>query len=99
MEKATSGNIYLEDKNVTSLNRKGLCEYRRNDVGFVFQFYNLMPNLSSLENAMPPNKFNKVVFPAPELPKIITNSPSFNSKEILLTALTIIMSQLFMLIL
>ena len=50
MEKATSGNIYLEDKNVTSLNRKGLCEYRRNDVGFVFQFYNLMPNLSSLEN-------------------------------------------------
>ena len=42
MEKATSGNIYLEDKNVTSLNRKGLCEYRRNDVGFVFQFYNLI---------------------------------------------------------
>ena len=48
MEKATSGNIYLEDKNVTSLNRKGLCEYRRNDVGFVFQFYNLMPNLSKI---------------------------------------------------
>ena len=37
-------------KNVTALNRRGLTEYRRYDVGFVFQFYNLMPNLTALEN-------------------------------------------------
>lgn len=50
MESATSGQIFLEEKNITSLNKKGLTDYRRNDVGFVFQFYNLMPNLTALEN-------------------------------------------------
>lgn len=50
MENASEGQIILEDKEITSLNKKGLCEYRRSDVGFVFQFYNLMPNLTALEN-------------------------------------------------
>ena len=50
MDSATSGEIILDGKNVTSLNKRGLTEYRRNDVGFVFQFYNLMPNLTALEN-------------------------------------------------
>lgn len=50
MDGATSGKIVLDGKAVTSLNKKGLCEYRRSDVGFVFQFYNLMPNLTALEN-------------------------------------------------
>ncbi len=50
MDNATSGQIILDGKNVTSLNKRGLTEYRRNDVGFVFQFYNLMPNLTALEN-------------------------------------------------
>ena len=50
MDKATSGEIVLDGKNVTSLDRRGLTEYRRSDVGFVFQFYNLMPNLTALEN-------------------------------------------------
>ncbi|MCM1437662.1 MAG: ABC transporter ATP-binding protein [Roseburia sp.] len=50
MDTATSGEIVLDGKNVTNLNRKGLTEYRRGDVGFVFQFYNLMPNLTALEN-------------------------------------------------
>ena len=40
----------MDGKNVTSLDRRGLTEYRRSDVGFVFQFYNLMPNLTALEN-------------------------------------------------
>ena len=40
----------LGDREITNLNRKGLTDYRRNDVGFVFQFYNLMPNLTALEN-------------------------------------------------
>ncbi len=50
MDCATSGEITLDGKSITSLDRKGLTQYRRADVGFVFQFYNLMPNLTALEN-------------------------------------------------
>ena len=50
MDNATSGIIELDGKNVASLNKKELTLYRRNDVGFIFQFYNLMPNLTALEN-------------------------------------------------
>ena len=50
MDCATSGEITLDGKSVTSLDKRGLTEYRRGDVGFVFQFYNLMPNLTALEN-------------------------------------------------
>ena len=50
MDSATSGQIILDGKDVTALNKKGLATYRRNEVGFVFQFYNLMPNLTALEN-------------------------------------------------
>lgn len=50
MDNATGGEIILDGKNITSLNKRGLTEYRRSEVGFVFQFYNLMPNLTALEN-------------------------------------------------
>ena len=50
MDKATSGKITVGGKEVTGLNGRQLTEYRRLDVGFVFQFYNLMPNLTALEN-------------------------------------------------
>ncbi len=50
MDSATSGKIALDGRDVTALGRRGLTDYRRNDVGFVFQFYNLMPNLTALEN-------------------------------------------------
>lgn len=50
MDDASDGKIYLDGKEVTALNKRGLTDYRRNDVGFVFQFYNLMPNLTALEN-------------------------------------------------
>ena len=50
MDTATSGKISLDGQNITSLNKKGLTLYRRNDIGFIFQFYNLMPNLTALEN-------------------------------------------------
>lgn len=50
MDTVTSGEITLDGKQITSLNKRGLTEFRRNDVGFVFQFYNLMPNLTALEN-------------------------------------------------
>lgn len=50
MDSASGGKIVLGEKEITSLNKRGLTEYRRNDVGFIFQFYNLMPNLTALEN-------------------------------------------------
>ena len=50
MDKATSGTIMVGDKNITGMRSPELTEYRRLDVGFVFQFYNLMPNLTALEN-------------------------------------------------
>ncbi|MDD3411876.1 MAG: ABC transporter ATP-binding protein, partial [Eubacteriales bacterium] len=50
MDRATSGRIQVGDKEVTALSDHALTEYRRLDVGFVFQFYNLMPNLTALEN-------------------------------------------------
>lgn len=50
MDRATAGEIILDNKDVTALDKRRLTEFRRNDVGFVFQFYNLMPNLTALEN-------------------------------------------------
>ena len=50
MDTATSGEIRVGDKIVTAMRGKELTEYRRLDVGFVFQFYNLMPSLTALEN-------------------------------------------------
>lgn len=50
MDQATSGTITVGGKVVTALTPRQLTEYRRLDVGFVFQFYNLMPNLTALEN-------------------------------------------------
>ncbi len=50
MDKATSGKIMVGEREVTSLNDKKLTVYRRHDVGFVFQFYNLIPNLTAFEN-------------------------------------------------
>ena len=50
MDRVTSGRIYVGDKEITALSDNQLTEYRRLDVGFVFQFYNLMQNLTALEN-------------------------------------------------
>lgn len=50
MDSCDSGTIRLDDCIVSSLNERQLTDYRRYDVGFVFQFYNLMQNLTALEN-------------------------------------------------
>ena len=50
MDNATSGKVVVGDKDITSLSSKDLITYRRNDIGFVFQFYNLVQNLTALEN-------------------------------------------------
>ena len=50
MDTATSGTLYVDGKDITAYNSKQLTGYRRDDIGFVFQFYNLVPNLTALEN-------------------------------------------------
>jgi putative ABC transport system ATP-binding protein len=50
MDRATEGSIIVEDVNIEQYNDKELTNYRRNKVGFVFQFYNLINNLTALEN-------------------------------------------------
>lgn len=50
MDRATSGTITVDGKNITALSDHDLITYRRNDIGFVFQFYNLIPNLTAIEN-------------------------------------------------
>lgn len=50
MDTATSGTVFVDDKEVTRLKGKELIKYRREDIGFVFQFYNLVQNLTALEN-------------------------------------------------
>lgn len=50
MDSPTGGRIVVAGKNVDSMKKKELVDYRRNDIGFVFQFYNLVANLTALEN-------------------------------------------------
>ena len=50
MDKVSDGTIRVGDKVITSFNDEELTLYRRNDIGFVFQFYNLIPNLTAYEN-------------------------------------------------
>ena len=50
MDRASSGRMWVNNKEITKLNDKELIEYRRNDIGFVFQFYNLVQNLTAKEN-------------------------------------------------
>lgn len=50
MDTLTEGHVYLDGQDIATYNKKQLTTYRRYDVGFVFQFYNLVQNLTALEN-------------------------------------------------
>ena len=50
MDTATSGDVLVDGCNIAEYNSRQLTAYRRDDIGFVFQFYNLIPNLTALEN-------------------------------------------------
>lgn len=50
MDSLTDGTVTVDGREISSLDAKALTDYRRHDVGFVFQFYNLIPNLTALEN-------------------------------------------------
>ena len=59
MDTLTSGTVTLDGCKISAMNRKQLTEYRRQDVGFVFQFYNLVGNLTALENVELANQISK----------------------------------------
>ena len=59
MDTATSGQLLVDGRDITACNRRQLVEYRRYDIGFVFQFYNLVPNLTALENIELANQMKK----------------------------------------
>ncbi len=50
MDKVTSGSVVIDGRDISDYNDRQLCDYRRNDIGFVFQFYNLVQNLTAREN-------------------------------------------------
>ena len=59
MDTLTTGRVTLDGKEISAMNRKQLTNYRRHDVGFVFQFYNLIGNLTALENVELANQICK----------------------------------------
>ena len=59
MDTLSTGKVFLDGREISALNRKQLTEYRRHDVGFVFQFYNLIGNLTALENVELANQICK----------------------------------------
>lgn len=60
LDKPTSGTIEVENEDVTKMNDSKLIKYRRDKIGFIFQSYNLIPNLTALENVMLPMEFAKI---------------------------------------
>lgn len=71
MDSATSGSVNIFGKEIVGIDEKELTEYRRQDIGFVFQFYNLIPNLSVLENVELANQIVKKSKDALEILKLV----------------------------
>lgn len=69
MDSATGGSINVFGKEIVGLNDKELTKYRREDIGFVFQFYNLIPNLTVLENVELAGQIVKQSKPAEDILK------------------------------
>ena len=67
MDTLSTGKVYLDGQEISALNRKQLTNYRRHDVGFVFQFYNLIGNLTALENVELANQICKNPLDAAEV--------------------------------
>ena len=59
MDSLSEGKVYLDGVEISAMNKKELTQYRRHDVGFVFQFYNLVGNLTALENVELANQICK----------------------------------------
>ena len=64
MDTLTSGKVFLGGEEISAYSKRQLTRYRREDVGFVFQFYNLIPNLTALENVEMATELAKTPFSA-----------------------------------
>lgn len=67
MDTATSGSVFVDGEDIAGWNQKQLTRYRRNDIGFVFQFYNLVPNLTAIENVELALQISKDPLPAEQV--------------------------------
>ena len=75
MDTLTRGKVLLDGKDISAMNRKELTLYRRMDVGFVFQFYNLIGNLTALDNVELANQICKNPLPASQVLKDVGLEP------------------------
>lgn len=71
MDGLTEGKAYLDGQEISAYNKKQLTEYRRHDIGFVFQFYNLVQNLTALENVELASQICKDSMDAAEVLKMV----------------------------
>jgi putative ABC transport system ATP-binding protein len=60
LDRPTAGHLWVREQDVTALDENGLAEYRRREVGFVFQFFHLIPTMTALENIEFPMIFARV---------------------------------------
>ncbi|MEQ8520403.1 MAG: ABC transporter ATP-binding protein [Cytophagales bacterium] len=59
LDEPDGGSVYLNDRDVNAMKRKDLATFRNNEIGFIFQFHNLLPEFSALENVMIPGMLGK----------------------------------------
>lgn len=71
MDTNDEGNVLIDGKDISTFNERELTNYRRNDVGFVFQFYNLVPNLTAKENVELASEIVKDALDATEVLKSV----------------------------
>ena len=79
MDTITSGRIEFDGRDISALNKRELIDYRRHDVGFVFQFYNLIPNLTALENVEIAAQLCKNPIPAEDAIRMVGLSERANN--------------------
>ena len=71
LDQASAGEIWYRDEELTHATPKQLTSYRRNKVGFVFQFYNLVPTLTARENVMVATELSRNALPVDEMLKLV----------------------------
>lgn len=71
MDSLSSGSMIVDGTDIGKFSERELTTYRRNDIGFVFQFYNLVPNLTALENVELANQISKEPLDAVEIMKSV----------------------------
>ena len=71
MDSATGGKIILDGKEISTLDERGLTQYRRTQIGFIFQFYNLMPNLTAIENVELATEISPNALPPKEVIELV----------------------------